>query len=411
VKLTDIRDFYAQSANILEPWKVVEVEICPETQSVEVRVECEEGAVWTDPDTRERAHVHEWRERRWRHLDTCEYKTVIIAKIPRLMLPSGKTMTVVVPWSEEGGGSFTKRMEAHLIDVLRECKTTSGAARLAKINIGEAEGVMGRAVRRGLLHREEREMPAVGLDEKAIRKHHRYATVLSDIGRGCVHEVVESRTKEATMAMLRGLPETTRASIEAVAMDMWKGYRGAVGEVLPEAIIVFDRFHVKAHLNKAVDKVRAAEHRELQGVGDDRLKGTKYKWLKSFKDRRVKAAVEFRKLLAHDLRSGEAWGFKELFDKFWNYRSIGAAMRFVTNWTEAVEESGIKPMIKVGQMIDEHLTGLLNHTFYPITNATAEGLNSLIQQLRTAARGLPKFETFRTRVLFHLGKLELHPSL
>ncbi|MFT5408750.1 MAG: transposase, partial [Verrucomicrobiales bacterium] len=72
---------------------------------------------------------------------------------------------------------------------------------------------------------------------------------------------------------------------------------------------------------------------------------------------------------------------------------------------------GIKPMIKVGQMIDEHLTGLLNHTFYPITNATAEGLNSLIQQLRTAARGLPKFETFRTRVLFHLGKLELHPSL
>ena len=411
MKLTDIRDFYAQSANVLKPWKVIEVEICPETQSVEVRVECEDGTVWTDPKTRERAHVHEWRERRWRHLDTCEYKTVIIAKVPRLKLPSGETMTVVVPWSEEGGGRFTKRMEAHLIDVLRECKTTAGAARLAKINIGEAEGVMERAVQRGLLRREEREMPAIGLDEKAIRKHHRYATVLSDIGRSCVHEVVEGRTKEATIEMLRSLPETTRASIEAVAMDMWKGYRGAVGEELPEAIIVFDRFHVKAHLNKAVDKVRAAEHRDLQAVGDDRLKGTKYKWLKSFKDRRVKAAVEFRKLLAHDLRSGEAWGLKELFDKFWSYRSIGCAMRFVNNWIEAVEESGIKPLIKVGQMIDEHLVGLLNHTFYPITNATAEGLNSMIQQLRTAARGLPKFESFRTRILFHLGKLELHPSL
>lgn len=409
--MTDIRDFYAQSANILKPWKVVEVVICPETQSVEVRVECEDGTAWTDPETRERAHVHGWRERRWRHLDTCEYKTVIIAKVPRLKLPSGETMTVVVPWSEEGGGRFTKRMEAHLIDVLRECKTTIGAARLAKINIGEAEGVMERAVRRGLLRREEREMPAIGLDEKAIRKHHRYATVLSDIGRSCVHEVVEGRTKEATIEMLRTLPETTRASIEAVAMDMWKGYRGAVGEELPEAIIVFDRFHVKAHLNKAVDKVRAAEHRDLQAIGDDRLKGTKYKWLKSFKDRRVKAAVEFRKLLAHDLRSGEAWGLKELFDKFWSYRSIGCAMRFVNNWIETVEESGIKPLIKVAQMIDEHLVGLLNHTCYPITNATAEGLNSMIQQLRTAARGLPKFETFRTRVLFHLGKLELHPSL
>ena len=112
MKLTDIRDFYARSANVLKPWKVVEVEICPETQSVEVRVECEDGTVWTDPKTRERAHVHEWRERRWRHLDTCEYKTVIIAKVPRLKLPSGETMTVVVPWSEEGGGRFTKH-QAH----------------------------------------------------------------------------------------------------------------------------------------------------------------------------------------------------------------------------------------------------------------------------------------------------------
>ena len=72
VKLTDIRDFYAQSANILKPWKVVEVEICPETQSIEVRVESEDVAVWTDPETCEMAHVHDWRERHWRHLDTCE---------------------------------------------------------------------------------------------------------------------------------------------------------------------------------------------------------------------------------------------------------------------------------------------------------------------------------------------------
>ncbi len=411
MKLTDIRDFYAQSANILKPWKVVEVEICAETRSVEVRVECEKGTKWTDPETRERAHIHSWSERRWRHLDTCEYKTVIIAKVPRLKLPSGKTMTVIVPWSEEGGGSFTRRMEGHIIDVLRECKTSSGAARLARISKDEADGVMTRAVRRGLLRREDREIPSAGLDEKAIRKHHRYATIFSDIERGSVHEVVEGRTKEATKELIRSLPEVTRESIEAIAMDMWKGYIGAVTEELPNVIIVFDRFHVKDHLNKAVDKVRAAEHRELQANGDDRLKGTKYKWLKSFKDRRVKAAVEFRKLLAHDLRSGEAWALKELFDKFWSYRSIGAAMRFVTNWTEAVEASGIKPLIKVAAMIDKHLTGLLNYTFYPITNAAAEGLNSSIQQLRTAARGLPKFENFRVRILFHLGKLELNPSL
>ena len=141
------------------------------------------GRDWTDLETRERAHVHGWRERRWRHLDACEYQTVIIAKAPRLKLPSGETMTVVGPWSEEGGGPVTSgwrgthRRPARVQDDER-------AARLARVSIGEAEGVMERAVRHGLLRREEREMPAVGLDEEAIRKPHHYATGLSDIGAG-----------------------------------------------------------------------------------------------------------------------------------------------------------------------------------------------------------------------------------
>ncbi len=59
----------AQSANILELWKFVEVEICPETQGVEARVECEDATLWTDPETHESARVREWR---WRHLDPCE---------------------------------------------------------------------------------------------------------------------------------------------------------------------------------------------------------------------------------------------------------------------------------------------------------------------------------------------------
>ena len=103
---------------------------------------------------------------------------------------------------------------------------------------------------------------------------------------------------------------------------------------------MFDRFHVRAHLNKAVDKVRMDEHRELQAAGDDRLRSSKHKWLESFTDQRVKAAVEFRKLLTHNLRSGEAWGLKELFDEFWGCRSVSAATSFVDNWIGAVEKSG-----------------------------------------------------------------------
>jgi transposase len=124
----------------------------------------------------------------------------------------------------------------------------------------------------------------------------------------------------------------------------------------------------------------------------------------------VKAAVEFRKLLAQRERTGEAWALKEIFDKFWSYRMVGPAMRFLDHWRESVEESWIGPLMKVPQMLDNHLAGLLNHVIYPITNAPAEGLNSSIQLLRATARGLPKFETFRALILFHLGKLDLHPA-
>lgn len=409
MEINDIKDFYAHSLGVKAPWRVAAVSILGDKRRVEVRVECREGTVWTDPETRQQAHVHGWRERRWRHLDTCEFETVVIAQIPRLKLPSGATMSVSVPWAEPGG-RFTRRMEGHLVDILLCCRTHTGAARLAGITADEADGVLERAVARGLARRKEEAIPSLGIDEKAIRKHHRYATILSDIEGGRVYEVAEGRTTEAAAGLLRDLPEAVRASIEAVAMDMWPAYMRAVTEQLPEASIVFDRFHVSKHLNEAVDKVRRGEHRELSAAGNLLLAGTKYQWLKTHGDMRLKSAVEFRGLLVHELQTGTAWSLKEMFRHFWTYRSPAWAMRFFDSWLESVKASGLKPMEKVAAMLADHASGLFNYLFFPITNAAAEGLNSMIQHLRVAARGLPKFKNFRARILFHLGKLELHPA-
>lgn len=409
MEINDIRDFYAQSLGVKAPWAVTEVKILGDRKRIEVRVACREGTVWTDPETRERAHIHGWRERRWRHLDTCEFETVVIASLPRLKLPSGRTMSVSVPWAEPGG-RFTKRMEGHLVDVLLCCPAHRRAALLAGITVDEADGVMVRAVERGLARRKSEPVKSLGIDEKAIRRHHQFATILTDIGGGRVLEVAEERTTEAAAGLLRDLPEEVRNGIEAVAMDMWPAYISAVGEVLPEAAIVFDRFHVSKHLNEAVDKVRRGEHRELSAAGNLILKGTKYQWLKTHGDMRLKSAIEFRGLLVRELQTGTAWSLKEMFRRFWDYTSPSWAMRFFDSWLESVEASGLKPMEKVAAMLRNHAPGLFNYLFFPITNAAAEGLNSLIQHLRVAARGLPRFETFRARILFHLGKLSLHPA-
>ncbi len=149
-----------------------------------------------------------------------------------------------------------------------------GVARLARITEDSADGVMRRAVERGLLRHQLQSPKLLGFDEpersgdrppqaarrvsganqKAIRKGHRYATILTDVGNGCVIDLVEERTKEAALHLLGQLPEGSTGSVQAAAMDMWPAYIGAVEQALPKAAIVCDKFQIIKHLNEVVDK-------------------------------------------------------------------------------------------------------------------------------------------------------------
>ena len=409
MKTLSLKEFYAQSLELKAPWKVVDVMIDGEARQVCIRVECARGEVWGDPETNERAEIKDWEERTWRHLDTCQFETIITARVPRLLLKSGRTLTASVPWAAPRG-RFTLAFEALVIALLQQCRTVRGAARLARITEDAVDGVMRRAVERGMRRRELQPPTLLGFDEKAIRKGHRYATILTDVANGRVIDLVETRTKEAALQLLGQLPAGSTASIQAVAMDMWPAYIGAVEEALPEAAIVFDKFHIKKHLNEAVDKVRRQEHRQLSAAGNPSLKGSKYLWLKRPQDLCREAAAEFRSLLGQDLQTGTAWALKENFDRFWKYTSFAWAMKFLWDWVEAARATELTPLVKAADMIDKHAEGILNYLLHPITNAAAEGLNSIIQSLKHAARGLPRFESFRIRVLFFLGKLDLKPA-
>lgn len=409
MKGLDLKSFYAQSLGISAPWKVTEVAFDGDHSLVRITVECAAGVVWADPETGERAEIKGWRERTWRHLDTCHFQTIVTARIPRLLLKDGKTMSVSVPWAEPGG-RLTRALEEHVIDLLRECRTVRAAARFAVLTDDMVDGVMRRAVTRGLLRREESFPTSLGIDDKSIRKGHRYATLLVDLDNGCVIDVADGRTIDVAAGLLRGISETARSGVEAIAMDMSPAYIAAAREVLPDAAIVFDRFHVAMHLNAAVDRVRRTEQRRLSSSGDSGLKNSKYFWLRSSVDLRTRGAAEFRALLARDLQTGTAWTLKENFRHFWEFRSLGRAMKFVSEWVDAVRASGLKPMIDAAATVMRHLDGILNYLKYRITNATCEGLNSMVQSLKHSAKGLPNYEAFRTRILFFLGQLDMRFS-
>lgn len=404
-----LNEFYGQSLGIRPPWKVSSVVILSELKQVHVTVECPRGIAWVDVAAGQRAEIKDWQDRQWRHLDTCEYETIIKARVPRIKLSDGKTTIVSVPWAEEGG-RFTRRFEAGLIEKLRECKTVKGAARLGRVTEDQMDGVMARAVARGLDRRTLLAPRYLGIDEKAKGKGHRYITVLNNLDDGSVIEVVEERTQAAAESLLDLLPTDSLAGVEAIAMDMWPAFMNAAKEKLPKADIVFDRFHIVHHLNEAVDKVRRRENSELAEHGNDTLKKTKYLWLRARLDLRTTIGIEFRNLLNLDLQTATAWALKENFSRLWSYQSWAWALSFMDKWMEAANESGLAPMQKKSDMIGRHAERILNYLHHPITNAGSEGLNSSIQSLKHLAKGLVNFKSLRTRILFFLGKLDMCPA-
>lgn len=409
MKSLDLKSFYAQSLGISSPWKVTDVIFDGEHRVVTVFVECASGVAWADPETGERAEIKDWQERTWRHLDTCQFQTIVTARVPRLLLKNGKSITASVPWAQRSA-RVTRALESHAIDALLNCRTVRAASRLTGLGEDQLDGIMARAVRDGLARRATPAPTLLGIDDKAVRKGHCYASLLIDLNGGGVIDMVEGRTTEAATALLEVLPPSSRTGVKAVAMDMSSAYVSAAQAVLPGAVIVFDAFHVASHLNKAVDTVRRQEHARLRRSGDDTLKGTKYQWLRTYADLRRQEAQDFRRLLRQDLRTARAWALKENFRRIWSYRSVAGAMRFAHDWAEAVAHAGLRPMIKAAETVKRHLWGIVSFVEHPITNAATEGVNSMIESLRHSARGLPNFASLRIRVLFHLGRLQLTPS-
>jgi transposase len=404
---------YQQLLGLSAPWSVAKVDVDMDKNLIVVHIECTPGQVWVDPETRQRAHVHGWIERTWRHLNTCQLETRLIAKIPRIKYSDGRVEDLTVPWADRYS-RITLMMEAFVLRLLQASSSTARVSELVGLHWRTVQKTMQRSVERGLARRETAPMKHLGLDEKSFRKGQSYASILTEPSTngepGRVLDVVQGRTQESAEKLLCTLTPEQRAAVEAVALDMWPAYMSTATKMLPNAALVHDKFHISKYLGEAVDAVRKFEHRELLKKGDQTLTGTKYVWLKKTPDQRTTEAKEFAHLFQVNLKTARAWVIKESFAKFWDYRKQGAAENFFKSWSNRAMRSQLEPIKKVVRMLRRHQTGLLNYITHRITNATAEGFNSAIQTIKTNARGFRSFENYRIRILFFCGKLDLMPA-
>jgi len=278
----------------------------------------------------------------------------------------------------------------------------------------EVDGIMSRAVRRGLARREALCPSRIGLDETSFQKRHEYVTVVTDLDRSRALAVSDGRKEECLDAFFHDLGKERCAAVEVAAMDMWPAYMNAVKRHLPNARIAFDKFRVEnmsaKHLGDAVDMVRRREHRELSGKGDDSLKRTKYLWLQKPARMRDDRRARLRSLASGSLKTARAWAMKESAMQLWHYASPTWARRAWEAWLRWTSRSRLEPMVRVGRTVRKHLDGIVNAVVLQATNALGESMNAKIQRVKSRACGYRNRARFRNAIMFHLGGLDLYPG-
>ena len=408
--MEDTKELYTAQLGIRHPWRVDKVELNLSKNRVDVWVKEIKGLHWKCPVCRRSGALYDHdQERRWRHLDTCQCQTFIHARLPRVNCPVHGVQQVPAPWAERGA-RFTLAFESRGIDTLKECDVT-GVCRLLQAGWEEIWGILERAVTRGLKRKERRIPEYLSIDEKSFAKRHKYETLVCDLKNGTVEYVIDERSQESLEEYYRLFTEEECRSVKAVAMDMWDPYVAATRAWLPQADIVFDRFHVVRQVTQAVDKVRRQEHKLLQEQGDGTLNKTRYLWLANEENIPDWRREEFAELRQINLKTSRAWALKESLRPFWDYKYPKWAEGYFDRWYYWATHSRLSPLVKAAKTLKSHLPNILTFFKHRITHAVAEGLNSKIQMVKQMACGFRNREHYKKAIYFHCGGLDLYPRL
>lgn len=408
--MNDLNAHYRLLLGLDESWEVQDVNLDLDNNRVEIML-CHSGGMLICPDCQAScSRADTAPTRRWRHLDTMQFETIIEAAIPRSKCGQCGVKTIATSWSNKHS-RFTLMFEAFAIRVLVAASNVKKAAELLGLSWDTAHAIMDRAVERGLERRSEEPIEYVGIDEKSFGKGQDYISLMVDIDRSRVIEVAKDRSEESCDALWESLSQSQKTGVRAVATDFWQAFGNSIAKQVPHAEIVHDHFHISQYLVEAVDLVRRRENKQLSSLGERSLTGTRQLWLynEDHLDEQQMARIEQAQAAA--IKTSRAWAIKENFRDFWDYHSAAWAEKFFKRWHGWAIRSRLDPIKKVAKMLKKHLGGLLAYFRHRITNAKSEGFNSRVQSIKSAARGFRSFENYRIRILFYCGKLDLHPQI
>jgi len=290
----------------------------------------------------------------------------------------------------------TRRL-ARLIYDLCKVMTVSDVARHLDLNWKTVKNIDKQFLEEKYGRTDYENLRILAVDEIAVKKGHRYMTVVIDYETGRVVWMGKDRTRERLAEFFAGMTQEQRARLEAVAMDMWEPYIQAVREAVPHAEIVFDLYHVVAAYNKVIDRVRMDEYRKASVRDKAVFKGAKYLLLRTRLEQ-PEQREHLRQLLSINETLLFAYILRDKLALIWRYRYRAWAQRALDDWCALALAVGHPELDSFARKLQRHREGILSHCRYSIHTGRLEGINNTIKVIKRSAYGFHDDRYFMLKV-------------
>jgi len=239
----------------------------------------------------------------------------------------------------------------------------------------------------------------LAVDEIAIRKGHEYLTVVIDHETGRVLWMGRDRRQETLERFFDSMTQEQRASLEAIAMDMWKPYLAAVQAAAPHVEIVFDLFHIVANFGKVIDKVRNQEYEKASQADQAVFKGSKYLLLKNRENiTKPEHQEQLDKLMELNETICAVRILRDELTEIWDCRDPAQAGERLDAWCGMAQATEQPLVIKFAKSLQDHRAGILSHCRHPIHTSRLEGINNTIKVIKRKAYGYEDQRYFMLKV-------------
>jgi transposase len=384
---------------IQPPWVLKNIAVQNKNQVIDVFIDFEVGTRFYCPCCGELKPVYDSYIKRVRYLDLFDFRCYLNIKTPRIDCGRDGIKTVHSdPWSRKGS-HYSFKFESLIMRLCKEMSMTAVSREL-----GEPDNNLWRIfhhwTKKEIVDKFDfSEVKRVCVDETAIKRGHKYVSIFTDYDTGKVLFVTEGRKKEVFSLFYGWLWDKGGypGNIELFSMDMSVSYQAGQQENFGNSEVVFDRFHIKKGINKAVNDVRIEELKTV-----DSLKKSKYIWLKNEKKLTEIQKEKLNNFLEDStLKTTFAYQIKNKFDQLWNVQPL-AIRDLMDNWIEQALALNLKPINRFVKTVLNHYNGIIKSIETGISNAVSEGLNSVMQLARSRARGFRNYDNF-IAMIYYLG--------